>query len=441
MDEFDFSSIKLNLNQKYALLTASEKIALKQFFFQLPISRFEKENESKFVDCEETPLYQLIMGDIVLVIFIIGMIGNITNIFIYTCDRLRHFVTIKLLCTKLIINTVALILFLPHTLRVLQVWDKNSRANELYFVYYWPFETFIHNLLGFCSSWITVFMTFDCVVTSYSPGYSQMIWNKRNVIIGFGILVCIGSLMGSIYPLNRRVIVSKHNNITDISILSSKTEVIENLERYHQISQIILSISIPLILLVIFSIIIFYRFVIYRKTKSGVVMKLTKEKICVVQTTILTTILFILSEIPAIPVFIKAHFSGITVTNNDISVCRWLTFAHFSSICHASLSFFVYIIFSKRFRTSFLNAFKPIINGCILRFFNWILLKVCKKQRNSIEVDSNNYELSNKRNRRKKSFSQVFQEVAFIKNDEDNNNAPSVTIVNLGSIRTESDNC
>uniref|UniRef100_A0A0K0ES52 G_PROTEIN_RECEP_F1_2 domain-containing protein n=1 Tax=Strongyloides stercoralis TaxID=6248 RepID=A0A0K0ES52_STRER len=372
--------------------------------------------------CEESYLYKLLMGKIFLGVFAIALLGNITNIFIYGSDHIRKYITIKLLRSKLVLNTITLILLLPHTLRILEVWEKGSTIDYYYYIF-WPLELFFVNLFGFCATWITVFMAAECIMTSFAPGYSKVLWTKRNVILSYIVLIILGTLMAIIYPLNRRVIFSVDNGKTKVIISTSNYNIISKIEKIHTIVNLTLTIIIPLVLLIMLTGILFYRFVFFRKTKTGVILRFTKEKKCVVKISLLTTILFILSEIPSIPIFINSYIKGSHVVNRDVTMCRWLSFSHFCGICNSSLSFVIYFIFSKRFRISLVNVVKSIYTKYIQGWINGIFAIICKKNNNSIKKTKNIIALNKKFRRMSNSNSEnatkASQKVIFI-NSSDN---------------------
>lgn len=63
----------------------------------------------------------------------------------------------------------------------------------------------------------------------------------------------------------------------------------------------------------------------------------------------------LITETPTVPVFIYAALFGPNIVNKNAQLCNWQTVSHFLGLCNASMSFFVYISFSERFRTSMLR--------------------------------------------------------------------------------------
>uniref|UniRef100_A0A0N5BZG3 G_PROTEIN_RECEP_F1_2 domain-containing protein n=1 Tax=Strongyloides papillosus TaxID=174720 RepID=A0A0N5BZG3_STREA len=395
--------------------------------------------------CEDSYIYKLLMGKIFLGVFGIALIGNITNILVYKRDHIRNYITIKLLCSKLILNTITLILLLPHTLRIIGLWESGSTIDYYYYYIFWPLELFFVNLFGFCATWITVFMTAECVMTSYAPGYSKLIWTRRNVILSYVVLGVLGTLMAIIYPLNRRAILNNDGGKIKVIISTSDNIFLGKIEKIHTIINLLISIIIPLILLIILTVVLFYRFVIYRKTETGILLKFTKEKRCVVKISVLTTVLFILSEIPAIPVFINSFTRGTHAIYQDKILCRWLTLSHFCGICNSSLSFLIYFMFSRRFRESLINFIKITYNRFVHVWINRLHLIICKKGHNTNVINKNNRILWNNLRTTKQSHSKpalpVNQQVLYISSSNDQcGNSGFVQLLPTISIKTSSEN-
>uniref|UniRef100_A0AC35U5B2 G_PROTEIN_RECEP_F1_2 domain-containing protein n=1 Tax=Rhabditophanes sp. KR3021 TaxID=114890 RepID=A0AC35U5B2_9BILA len=252
-----------------------------------------------------------------------------------------------------------MLFMLPHTLRLLNVWSTGTAADRFYWVY-WPYETFFVNTLGFCATWLTVLMTAECFINVYSPGLSKQFCTKRNIIICYLIIFVLGMLMGSIYPLNRDVQYHNHCGKWKAIISTSESALMNTMERGHTIVNLFLTILIPVTLLCFLTAAIVWKFVFQRSTKSGVILKLSSEKRCVTRITLITTILLLVSELPAVPVFLYSFFSGPKVIHANKGLCIWHSVSHFLGICSASLSFFVYFFFSQRFRQTVLVAIKTL---------------------------------------------------------------------------------
>ncbi|KHN71113.1 hypothetical protein Tcan_02502 [Toxocara canis] len=78
----------------------------------------------------------------------------------------------------------------------------------------------------------------------------------------------------------------------------------------------------------------------------------------------------LISECPAVPVFIYAALHGPHVVHTEPHLCLWHTNAQYLGICNASLSFFVYIVFSQRFRAMLLSKVHRSLQTlmpCVLR--------------------------------------------------------------------------
>lgn len=80
----------------------------------------------------------------------------------------------------------------------------------------------------------------------------------------------------------------------------------------------------------------------------------TSEKRGVTRITFITTLLQLLTELPSVTLLIYATNSGPNLSQN---MCTLQTLSHFFSLCNASLSFFLYFIFSLRFRLMIIKYF------------------------------------------------------------------------------------
>lgn len=69
---------------------------------KLTKNREECENLQLPFACESTKLYRNLMGYGFFVVFILSIIGNCLNLFIYNSDQIRFYIAIRMLCTKLV---------------------------------------------------------------------------------------------------------------------------------------------------------------------------------------------------------------------------------------------------------------------------------------------------------------------------------------------------
>ena len=111
-------------------------------------------------------------------------------------------------------------------------------------------------------------------------------------------------------------------------------------------AHLLLAILIPMALLIFMAISVMWRLVLRRDQSTS---HFTAEKRCVTRITLITTSLQLMAELPPIPVFIYAIVMGPDVTNQP-AVCAWNTIGVFLGLCNMSLSFFVYIALSQKFR-------------------------------------------------------------------------------------------
>ncbi|VDM82549.1 unnamed protein product [Strongylus vulgaris] len=120
------------------------------------------------------------------------------------------------------------------------------------------------------------------------------------------------------------------------------------IERLHAIGNLLFAIIIPMFLLLFMTVSVVWKLVL-RRSENPNASHFTAEKRCVTRITLITTSLQLLAELPPIPVFIYAAISGPRVIN-DTTVCIWNTVGVFLGLCNMSLSFFVYIMLSQKFR-------------------------------------------------------------------------------------------
>ncbi|KIH51839.1 hypothetical protein ANCDUO_18068 [Ancylostoma duodenale] len=120
------------------------------------------------------------------------------------------------------------------------------------------------------------------------------------------------------------------------------------IERLHTIGNLLFAIVIPMSLLMFMTMSVVWKLVL-RKSEFPNTSHFTSEKRCVTRITLITTSLQLLAELPPIPVFIYAAISGPNVIN-EMAVCVWNTAGVFLGLCNMSLSFFVYVTLSQKFR-------------------------------------------------------------------------------------------
>lgn len=124
---------------------------------------------------------------------------------------------------------------------------------------------------------------------------------------------------------------------------------------------LVLAIVLPLTLLVLMAAAIVWRLnhpAISKSTNSSNgnnVGKFGSEKRSVMRITLITTSLQLFSELPSVPVFAFASLFGSTVLTEESHLCTWQTLSQFVGIFNVSLSFFVYLLFSPRFRQAILK--------------------------------------------------------------------------------------
>ncbi|WKY05370.1 hypothetical protein Q1695_005966 [Nippostrongylus brasiliensis] len=192
------------------------------------------------------------------------------------------------------------------------------------------------------------------------PGHLWFLEQSRSAR-SYVVVAVAGLLLALIYPLNRSVslTVDACDRVV-VHIIASDSQLMTLIERVHTIGNLLFAIVIPMSLLVFMTISVVWKLVL-RKSEFPSSSHFTSEKRCVTRITLITTSLQLLAELPPIPVFILAAISGPRVIN-EIPVCVWNTVGVFLGLCNMSLSFFVYITLSQKFRQMVYNRLREVIS-------------------------------------------------------------------------------
>ncbi|GMS96384.1 hypothetical protein PENTCL1PPCAC_18559, partial [Pristionchus entomophagus] len=303
--------------------------------------------EKRAIECEDNAFHVGLMGFGFLPILFLAIVGNALNVMIYSANQMKHFLAIRMLCVRLAINTLAVLVLLPSALRMLNMWDHFGEFDERYYWRYYKWQLFGGNCLGFCSMWLTVLMTLECFVHIFHPIRSKQICTMRNLLMAGVLIFATGSLLAAIYPANRHAAVHTDTCGKYVTIDSEGSEYWTLLEHIHTIATLIIALLLPITTLVYMCIRIVLR--INRDTTLDTTSSkrhFNAEKRCVTRITLITTLLQFL-EFPSILVFTKYSVQGPDGTNN----CTLHTLCLFLGLCNMSLSFFVYFIFSPKFRS------------------------------------------------------------------------------------------
>uniref|UniRef100_A0A914E2I0 G-protein coupled receptors family 1 profile domain-containing protein n=2 Tax=Acrobeloides nanus TaxID=290746 RepID=A0A914E2I0_9BILA len=353
-DSEDFSLTSGNVLNKTALdFLIQEDPYLREILEKISKQR-ECDALASQTSCEQRELYHILMGPGFLVMFLFALIGNCLNLFVYNSGQIRFYIAIRMLCTKLLMNTLMMIFLLPQALRVIALWEKGSPQDTLYWKF-WPYQAYFINVFGFCAMWLTVLMTAECYIHVFFPSQSKAICTKQNVSRSYVLMAAAGMILALIYPLNRTVQFRKVCGSYLVTIHASESELLQTLERFHMIANLILAIIVPLSLLIFMTASIVWRLLI-RNSEIGATSRFSAEKRCVTRITLITTVLQVITELPSVPVLVYAAIFGPQVVNQSNDLCTWQTISHFLGLCNASLSFFVYISFSTRFRHTMFRA-------------------------------------------------------------------------------------
>ncbi|CAD6198597.1 unnamed protein product [Caenorhabditis auriculariae] len=286
-------------------------------------------------------------GKCFLPVFLLAMIGNFLNLVVYNSDHIRYYIAIRMLCTRLLMNTLTMVFLLPYSLRISEVWEHGSVIDE-YFWQYYPYQLCFVNLFGFCAMWLTVLMTGECYLHVFFPSHSKSWCTKRNLSRSYLVIFSAATVLAIFYPLNRTATLDVHCGRVVVTIVASEDSIYEMLERIHTVVSLVAAILAPMGLLVFMTSSIVWKLLL-RRSDFPNTSHFTAEKRCVTRITLITTSLQLLAELPPVPVFVYASVIGPLVTNIE-AVCIWNTLGVFLGLCNISLSFFVYIVFSEKFR-------------------------------------------------------------------------------------------
>ncbi|KAJ1348721.1 hypothetical protein KIN20_004087 [Parelaphostrongylus tenuis] len=280
--------------------------------------------------CDQRSFHIMLMGYGFLVVFFLAMFGNCINLLVYNSDQIRYYIAIRMLCTRLLMNTLAMVFLLPQALRTVGVWEVNSAADAVYWSYY-PYQAYFVNVFGFCAMWLTVLMTGECYLHVFFPIHSKAICTKRNLCRSYVVVAIAGLLLAIIYPLNRSI--SRSIDSCDrvvVHIIASDTPLMTLIERLHTIANLMFAIIIPMSLLVFMTISLVWKLVLQRSEFPNTT-HFTSEKRNVTRITLITTSLQLLAELPPIPVFVYAAISGPRVIN-EIPVWSAVDFTNSSNV-------------------------------------------------------------------------------------------------------------
>ncbi|XGW28136.1 hypothetical protein V3C99_008163 [Haemonchus contortus] len=340
------------------VLAANSSEDLTRDIMRMIESVYNKACNQQKLRCDQRPFHIMLMGYGFLVVFLLAMFGNCINLLIYNSNQIRYYIAIRMLCTRLLMNTLAMVFLLPQALRTVGTWEANSAADAVYWGYY-PYQAYFVNVFGFCAMWLTVLMTGECYLHVFFPVHSKSLCTKKNLSKSYVVIAVSGLLLALIYPLNRSVSLTVDScDRVIVQIVASDSPLMTMIERLHTIGNLLFAIVIPMSLLVFMTVSVVWKLVL-RKPEFPRSSHFTSEKRCVTRITLITTSLQLLAELPPIPVFILAAISGPRVIN-EIPVCVWNTVGVFLGLCNMSLSFFVYITLSQKFRQMVCNRLREL---------------------------------------------------------------------------------
>ncbi|CAI5448774.1 unnamed protein product [Caenorhabditis angaria] len=329
---------------------------------QIMLNEYEQLNQEDCekigINCEDRAIYKILHGYGFLFIFFLAIFGNFINLLIYNTDHIKYYIAIRMLCSRLFVNSATLVCMLPGALRIIEVWEYGSNFDFRYWDFY-RYQIYLINFFGFCAMWLTVMMTAECYLHVFFPSHSKSLLTKRNLSKSYFIIIAVGAILELMY-FNRTIDVVITCDQYIFQIVASEDDFMILLEKVHTIANLILSIILPMSILCFMAFSILWRLVLRRTEFNS---HFTSEKRCVTRITLITTGLQLVAELPPIPVFIYAAIFGPEVTNQSI-LCIWNTIAVFLGLCNISLSFFVYLVFSDKFRELAKKKISGLFNCC-----------------------------------------------------------------------------
>jgi hypothetical protein len=237
------------------------------------------------------------------------------------------------------------------------LWEAGSSLDNLYWKL-WTYQAFFVNVFGFVGIYMSVLMVAECFIHIFMPLKSKEICTKTNLFRSYVVICIFGVLLAGIYPLNRIVRINDEckDNIFVTITMADSSYFLQIYERFHMLFNLLMAIILPLVLLVLMSAAIVWRLnsADSSSSKNGV-GKFGSEKRNVVRITLITTSLQLFSELPSVPVFAFVSLFGASAMNETSSLCTLQTLSQFVGIFNVSLSFFVYLLFSPRFRQAILR--------------------------------------------------------------------------------------
>ncbi|KAI6187364.1 G-PROTEIN-RECEP-F1-2 domain-containing protein [Aphelenchoides besseyi] len=311
--------------------------------------------------CEEGEFHRMLMGNGFIFLCALAIVGNCLNLLVYGSDNTRFFIAIRMLCTKVLVNTLTCLVLLPQALRSIPLWEPGSETDQLYWKA-WPLLACFVNIFGFCGMWLTVLIITEIYIHVFFPHTSKSICTYQNLYRSYILIIIVAISLGVIYPINRHVDLRTECGQVDAVVVAGKSSFFNLYERINVTLNMTFAIVIPLALLVGMSIAITYRLVgksqvLLRAPTSGGVGRFGTEKRTVTRIALITTVLQLIGELPSVPIFVYVALSSSPFIEDDTIWCRWQTLSQFLGYCNVSISFFVYAVFSPRFRQSIQKRF------------------------------------------------------------------------------------
>uniref|UniRef100_A0A914UZZ4 G-protein coupled receptors family 1 profile domain-containing protein n=1 Tax=Plectus sambesii TaxID=2011161 RepID=A0A914UZZ4_9BILA len=330
--------------------------------------------------CDDQPLHHLLMGKVFWLMLLLCLLGNCMNLIIYHTQQMRRFMAIQMLSAKAHMNTLYMLCLLPHALRASFDWAQSGTIDALFW-YSWPYQIYLVNVFGCCAMWLTVLMTIERYLSVVFPIESKIWCNQSNLHKAYWVIGLSALALQLIYPLNRVIRpLDCRNGYVVFQIVTRPGMAFAMYEKLYTWLNLLLVIVIPLMLLVYMSAAIAWHLLVLGSANQH---HFTMQKRCVTRITLVSTVLQLICETPAVPIFVLAALYDSSVVHNP-TICVWHTAVYFMAFSNASLSFFVYLIFSERFRI--------LVSSKLLSGFKTVRKRSCKGlKRQVVNVENDCY--------------------------------------------------
>jgi hypothetical protein len=264
----------------------------------------------------------------------IGLFGNTISIFIFKNKDLRKYPPAFYLITLSFVNIIGFLVLLFVVFQ--SIWAHSDFSCKLFTTFLYPYYEFQSFLIAFCA--------LDRLITVFRP-FNYLFKNKLNfqlpfLLITLTVLVCLSSLFSLYFKQE-----TTFENQT-ICLLPNEPQWLFN---YMQSEFILFRTVIPLVIMVISSVLIFWK--IRKNKKKFRILNINQKKDQQMGIVLIVTdFIFLLFRFP--------NLINVLLNRNSNNF--------FNSICviisslHSALEFVVYLIFNNVYRNLFIKLMKKI---------------------------------------------------------------------------------